>query len=112
MTDFLQTDAAINPGNSGGPLFNMRGEVVGINTAIVARGQGIGFAIPINMAKELLPPVEDRKVIRGWLGVMIQDITPELAESFGLKDAKGVLISDVVEGSPGGTRPGWRGGTS
>ncbi|MBZ4660213.1 MAG: DegQ family serine endoprotease, partial [Desulfacinum sp.] len=98
--DFLQTDAAINPGNSGGPLFNMRGEVVGINTAIVARGQGIGFAIPINMAKELLPQLKTGKVIRGWLGVMIQDITPELAESFGLKDAKGVLISDVVEGSP------------
>ncbi|SMC26935.1 serine protease Do [Desulfacinum hydrothermale DSM 13146] len=98
--DFLQTDAAINPGNSGGPLFNMRGEVVGINTAIVARGQGIGFAIPINMAKELLPQLKSGKVIRGWLGVMIQDITPELAESFGLKESKGVLISDVIEDSP------------
>ncbi len=98
--DFLQTDAAINPGNSGGPLFNMRGEVVGINTAIVAKGQGIGFAIPINMAKELLPQLKTGKVVRGWLGVIIQDITPELAESFGLKESRGVLISDVLENGP------------
>ncbi|MGD8723907.1 MAG: Do family serine endopeptidase, partial [Desulfobacterales bacterium] len=98
--DFLQTDAAINPGNSGGPLFNMKGEVIGINTAIIAQGQGIGFAIPINMAKELLPQLKQGKVVRGWLGIMIQDITPELAESFGLKNEKGVLISDVVQGSP------------
>ncbi|MBW1669168.1 MAG: trypsin-like peptidase domain-containing protein, partial [Deltaproteobacteria bacterium] len=75
--DFLQTDAAINPGNSGGPLFNMKGEVIGINTAIIAQGQNIGFAIPINIAKELLPQLKTGKVIRGWLGVMIQDITPE-----------------------------------
>jgi serine protease Do len=98
--DFLQTDAAINPGNSGGPLFNMKGQVIGINTAIIAQGQGIGFAIPVNMAKELLPQLKTGKVIRGWLGLMIQDITPELAKSFGLKSAKGVLISDVVKGSP------------
>ncbi len=98
--DFLQADAAINPGNSGGPLFNMKGQVIGINTAIIAQGQGIGFAIPINMAKELLPQLKRGKVVRGWLGVMIQDITPELAKSFGLKDAKGVLVSDVVKGSP------------
>ncbi len=98
--DFLQTDAAINPGNSGGPLFNMKGQVIGINTAIIAQGQGIGFAIPVNMAKELLPQLKTGKVIRGWLGIMIQDITPELAKSFGLKSAKGVLISDVVKGSP------------
>jgi serine protease Do len=99
--DFLQTDAAINPGNSGGPLFNLNGEIIGINTAIVAQGQGIGFAIPINMARELLPSLKAGKVIRGWLGVMIQDVTPELAESFKLKEAtKGVLISDVVPDGP------------
>jgi serine protease Do len=99
--DFLQTDAAINPGNSGGPLFNLNGEIVGINTAIVAHGQGIGFAIPINMAKELLPSLKSGKVVRGWLGVMIQDVTPDLAESFKLKEnTKGVLISDVVADGP------------
>ena len=98
--DLLQTDAAINPGNSGGPLFNMKGQVIGINTAIIAQGQGIGFAIPINMAKELLPQLKVGKVVRGWLGVMIQDITPELAKSFGLKSSKGVIISDVANGSP------------
>ena len=98
--DFLQTDAAINPGNSGGPLFNMNGEVVGINTAIVAQGQGIGFATPINMAKDILDQLKTGKVIRGWLGIMIQDITPELAESFGTKVTKGVIISDVVQDSP------------
>ena len=100
--DFLQTDAAINPGNSGGPLFNMQGQVIGINTAIIAQGQGLGFAIPVNMAKELLPQLETGKVVRGWLGVMIQDITPQLAKSFGLKDVKGVVVSDVVKGSPAG----------
>lgn len=98
--DFLQTDAAINPGNSGGPLFNMNGEVMGLNTAIVAQGQGIGFATPINMAKELLPQLKTGKVIRGWLGIMIQDITPDLAESFGIKETKGVIVSDVVTDSP------------
>lgn len=99
--DFLQTDAAINPGNSGGPLFNLNGEIVGVNTAIVAHGQGIGFAIPINMARELLPSLKSGKVVRGWLGVMIQDVTPELAESFKLKEnTKGVLISDVVPDGP------------
>ena len=98
--DFLQTDAAINPGNSGGPLFNMKGQVIGINTAIIAQGQGIGFAIPVNMAKELLPQLKKGKVVRGWLGIMIQDITPELAKSFGLKSDKGVLVSDVVKDSP------------
>lgn len=98
--DFLQTDAAINPGNSGGPLFNMNGEVVGINTAIVAQGQGIGFAIPINLVKEILPQLKSGKVTRGWLGVMIQDITPELAESFGIKQTRGVLVGDVVKDGP------------
>jgi serine protease Do len=99
--DFLQTDAAINPGNSGGPLVNMQGEVVGINTAIVAGGSGIGFAIPINMAKKIYTElVAKGKVTRGWLGVSIQPLTPELAKSFGAKDTKGVLISDVIPDSP------------
>ena len=98
--DFLQTDAAINPGNSGGPLYNMKGEVIGINTAIIAQGQNIGFAIPVNIAKELLPQLKSGKIIRGWLGVMIQDITPDLAKSFGLKKARGVLVSDVTKDSP------------
>jgi serine protease Do len=98
--DFLQTDAAINPVNSGGPLFNMNGEVVGINTAIVAQGQGIGFATPINMAKEILAQLKTGKVVRGWLGIMIQDITPELAESFGITETNGVIVGDVVAESP------------
>jgi serine protease Do len=99
--DFLQTDAAINPGNSGGPLVNMQGEVVGINTAIVAGGSGIGFAIPINMARKIYTElVAKGKVTRGWLGVSIQPLTPELAKSFGAKDTKGVLISDVIPDSP------------
>lgn len=98
--DFLQTDAAINPGNSGGPLFNLKGEVVGINTAIVARGQGIGFAIPINMARELLPQLKEGKIVRGWLGVMIQGLTPDLAKSFGLEEPKGALVANVLPGGP------------
>jgi serine protease Do len=98
--DFLQTDAAINPGNSGGPLFNMQGEVIGINTAIVAGGQGIGFAVPINLVKELLPQLKTGSVTRGWMGVVIQDLTPELAESFGLEANKGALVADVVQGGP------------
>lgn len=97
--DFLQTDCAINPGNSGGPLFDMNGQVVGINTAIVAQGQGIGFAIPVNVAKDIIPQLKAGKVVRGWLGIMIQDITPELAESFGIKEKKGVIVSDVVADS-------------
>jgi len=99
--DFIQTDASINPGNSGGPLFNLKGEVVGINTAIVSGGQGIGFAIPINMAKELLPQLKSKgKVTRGWLGVVIQKITPEIAKTFGLKETEGALVSDVNEDGP------------
>ncbi|MCK4839786.1 MAG: DegQ family serine endoprotease, partial [Desulfobulbaceae bacterium] len=98
--DFLQTDAAINPGNSGGPLFNMKGEVIGINTAIVATGQGIGFAIPINIAKELLPQLEKGKVIRGWLGVSIQEVTEDIAKSFKLEKAEGALVAEVMEDSP------------
>ena len=99
--DFIQTDASINPGNSGGPLFNLRGEVIGINTAIISGGQGIGFAIPVNMAKALLPQLKTTgKVVRGWLGVVIQKVTPELAKSFGLKELEGALVSDVMEDSP------------
>ena len=99
--NFIQTDASINPGNSGGPLFNLNGEVIGINTAIIASGQGIGFAIPVNMAKRLIPQLKEKgKVTRGWLGVVIQKVTPELAESFGLKEASGALVADVVEGGP------------
>ena len=99
--NFIQTDASINPGNSGGPLINMKGEVVGINTAIIASGQGIGFAIPINMAKEIVPQLEEKgHVTRGWLGVSIQEITPALAKSLDLKEKKGALVAQVVSGSP------------
>jgi serine protease Do len=99
--DFIQTDASINPGNSGGPLINMEGEVIGINTAINPSGQGIGFAIPINMAKSIIPQLEQKgSVTRGWLGVSIQQMTPELGKSFGLKDQKGVLVSDVMKNGP------------
>ncbi len=100
--DFIQTDAAINPGNSGGPLFNARGEVIGINTAIVAHGQGIGFAVPINLVKVLVPQLEQTgTVARGWLGVAIQDLTPEIARSLKVPESsKGALIADVVPGSP------------
>jgi serine protease Do len=99
--DFIQTDASINPGNSGGPLFNTRGEVVGINTAIIAGGTGIGFATPVNLAKELLPQLYEKgKVTRGWLGVMIQKVTPELAQSFNVQQPTGALVADVIEDSP------------
>ncbi len=99
--DFIQTDASINPGNSGGPLFNLRGEVIGINTAIIPEGQGIGFAIPINMAKDVLRDLKEKgEVTRGWLGLVIQKVTPGLAKSFGLKEPAGALISEVVPGSP------------
>ena len=99
--DFIQTDASINPGNSGGPLFNAKGEVIGINTTIVSGGQGIGFAIPVNMAKAVIPQLrETGKVTRGWLGVSVQPVTPDLARSFGLKNEKGALISEVMKDSP------------
>jgi len=102
--NFIQTDASINPGNSGGPLLNTEGRVVGINTAIFSQSGGnvgIGFAIPVNMAKEIVPQLEENgHVTRGWLGVGIQKITPELAKSFGLKDEKGALVSQVVKGGP------------
>lgn len=102
--NFIQTDASINPGNSGGPLINLRGEVVGINTAIFSQSGGnlgIGFAIPISLAKEILPElIKGGKVTRGWLGVSIQRVTPELAESLGLEKSQGALVSDVIEGGP------------
>jgi serine protease Do len=108
--NFIQTDASINPGNSGGPLINLKGEVVGINTAIFAGGQGIGFAIPINTAKELISQLKDKgKVTRGWLGVMIQKVTPDLAKAFNLKEESGALVGDVTAGSPAekaGIKPG------
>jgi serine protease Do len=102
--DFIQTDAAINPGNSGGPLVNVRGELVGINTAIFSQSggnMGIGFAVPSNMAQSIMQQlVQTGKVVRGWLGVSIQELTPELASQFGLGDTKGVLVSDVMDDSP------------
>ncbi|MEW8683237.1 MAG: DegQ family serine endoprotease [Candidatus Thiodiazotropha endolucinida] len=102
--DFIQTDAAINPGNSGGPLVNLDGEVVGINTAIFSRSggyMGVGFAIPINMAKGIANQLLDKgEVTRGFLGIMIQPLTPELAESFGTKYQKGILVTEVSEHSP------------
>ncbi len=99
--NFLQTDAPINPGNSGGPLINLNGEVIGINTAIIATGQGIGFAIPSNLAKTVISQLKEKgKVIRGWLGVSVQTITPEIAASLNLKEPIGALVNDVVSGSP------------
>jgi serine protease Do len=98
---FLQTDAAINPGNSGGPLFNLKGEVVGMNTAIIGAATGIGFAVPSNLIKALLPQLEkDGLVTRGWLGVAIQDVTPALAKALGLPAREGALIGSVNDGSP------------
>ncbi|MBF0414339.1 MAG: DegQ family serine endoprotease [Magnetococcales bacterium] len=103
--DFIQTDAAINPGNSGGPLFDMQGKVVGINTAIFSRSggnMGIGFAIPINLAKSVVNQLKaNGHVTRGWLGIGIQTVTPELAQALGLKDPKGALITHVMPGGPG-----------
>jgi serine protease Do len=99
--DFIQTDAPINPGNSGGPLFNMQGEMVGINTAIIASGQGIGFAIPIDLAKPLIPQlVNTGEVTRGYLGVSIQSVTPDLARAMKLEERQGALVSEVVPGGP------------
>jgi len=99
--DFIQTDASINPGNSGGPLLNMKGEVIGINTAIVAGGQGIGFAIPVNLAKNIIAQIKSTgEVTRGWLGVGIQDISEEVAEYYGIKEKKGVLVTEVFPDDP------------
>ncbi|MCX7705329.1 MAG: DegQ family serine endoprotease [bacterium] len=110
--DFIQTDAAINPGNSGGPLVNIKGEVIGINTAIIApyMAQNIGFAIPINLAKKVFKELKSKgKVTRGFLGVYLQPLTEELASSFGLKETKGALVSDVIPDTPAekaGLKPG------
>jgi serine protease Do len=102
--DFIQTDAAINPGNSGGALVNVRGELIGINTAIFSTSggyQGIGFAVPSNMAKAVMDSlIKKGKVIRGWLGVTVQPLTPELAKQFNLKEEKGALVGDIIEGGP------------
>ncbi len=102
--DFIQTDAAINPGNSGGALVNTRGELIGINTAIFSQSggyMGIGFSVPSNMAKSVLSSlVKGGRVVRGWLGVSIQEVTSQLAKEFGLKEAKGALISDILADSP------------
>jgi len=99
--DFLQTDASINPGNSGGPLVNIDGDVIGINAMIIQPGQGIGFAIPINLAKTImLELIKTGKVIRPWVGIGLQDITPDLMKYFNLKEKEGALISQVYSGSP------------
>ena len=99
--DFLQTDASINPGNSGGPLLDLAGEVVGINTAIAAAGQGIGFAIPTSLARGIVAQLREKgRVVRGWLGVVIQKVTPHLAESFHLESAEGALVADVDSDGP------------
>jgi serine protease Do len=109
-SDYLQTDASINPGNSGGPLFNMKGEVVGVNAAIISGANTIGFAIPINVVKQILPQLKQTgHVARGFLGVSPQAITSDMADSLGLKSTKGALIADVVKDSPaekGGLKPG------
>lgn len=108
--NFLQTDASINPGNSGGPLLNMQGQVVGINTAIIASGQGIGFAIPSNMAAKIIDQIKDgKKVSRGWIGVTIQDVDENTAKALGLKDSGGALVGSVLENEPaakGGVKDG------
>ncbi len=108
--NFIQTDASINPGNSGGPLFNLRGEVIGINTAIINFAQGIGFAIPSNMANRIITQLRSGgKVIRGWLGVGLQPLTAQLASKFGVTEGKGVLVNEVFDGDPAdmaGIKPG------
>jgi len=107
---FIQTDASINPGNSGGPLLNLDGRVIGINTAIVSSGQGIGFAIPINMVREVMSQLVSKgRVVRGWLGISIQDLTDDLAAGFGVTARGGVLVADVMKDSPaesGGMKAG------
>lgn len=108
--NFIQTDAAINPGNSGGPLFNLRGEVIGINTAIIHMAQGIGFSIPADMVSRVVDQLVSKgRVVRGWLGVGIQGLTKELSKQFGIKEGQGVLINEVYEDDPAyvaGIKPG------
>ncbi|HUB10281.1 MAG TPA: Do family serine endopeptidase [Myxococcales bacterium] len=106
---FIQSDALINPGNSGGPLFSFSGAVVGINTAITRQGQGIGFAVPINTAKQLLPQLLSGHVIRGFLGAGLQPLTPDLAQSFGVSSTKGALVASITPGGPA-ARAGLRAG--
>jgi Do/DeqQ family serine protease len=99
--NFIQTDASINPGNSGGPLVNLKGQVIGVNTAIVAAGQGIGFAIPINMVKRVVDQLVDKgKVVRGWLGVALQPLSPDLAQSLGVDAANGAVVGSTITNSP------------
>ncbi|HIA02401.1 MAG TPA: Do family serine endopeptidase [Myxococcales bacterium] len=98
--NFIQTDASINPGNSGGPLINISGEVIGINTAINAAGQGIGFAIPVNMIKTLIPQLKKGRVSRSWLGVMIQPVSPSMARNLRMKRPIGALVAEVVSDGP------------
>ncbi|MBO6002041.1 MAG: DegQ family serine endoprotease, partial [Mailhella sp.] len=99
--NFLQTDASINPGNSGGPLINMKGEVIGINTAIMANGQGLGFAIPSSLASRIIDDLRSgKKVSRGWLGVSIQDVSEDMAKALGLKESRGAIIGKVMPGEP------------
>jgi serine protease Do len=99
--DLIQTDAAINPGNSGGPLFNTKGEVVGINTVIIATGQNLGFAVPISMVKGVLPSIKEKgRPDMGWLGVSAQPVTPDLAAALGLSEPIGALINGITKGSP------------
>jgi serine protease Do len=99
--DYIQTDASINPGNSGGPLLNLAGEVVGVNTAILAEGHGIGFAIPVDMAKTVVAQLKDNgAVTRGWLGVSVQDLKGDLAQYYGVQDRGGVLVAEVVPNDP------------
>lgn len=108
--NFIQTDAAINPGNSGGPLFNLHGEIIGINTAIIHMAQGIGFSIPSDMVVRVVDQLRTRgRVVRGWLGVGIQSLTPELAEKFGVEPGRGVLVNEVFKNDPAdaaGIQPG------
>jgi serine protease Do len=112
--EMIQTDASINPGNSGGPLLNTRGEVIGINTLIITQGPpqsaGVGFAVPINVAKEILPQLRDKgHVVRGWLGVVIQPVSEDMAKSLHMEDAKGAIVADVTKDSPAekaGLKPG------
>ncbi len=107
---FIQTDASINPGNSGGPLFNLKGEIIGINTAIIQAAQGIGFSIPSNMVQQITTQlITHGTVTRGWLGIGIQQLNTELAKKLGVEEGQGVLVSDVFEGDPGfeaGLEPG------
>jgi len=109
-SDFIQTDASINPGNSGGPLLNINGEVIGINTAIYQKAEGIGFAIPIDRAKRIVNDlIKYGEVHEAWIGIFVQELTPQIANSFGYSNTKGVIISKIFKGGPaerGGLKEG------